>query len=347
MNVLQLLGLGMVVLMVSGCQTPPAWNHSTVKDPAVIASLLSKDDTECTLMSRQYSGQVQIPAPDLPQSFTATGRSYNPQTGATTFSTYNGQIGGPSGGFAGGFASGMANGAALGEAIEAMRVRDLAYRHCMTSRGWFDANATSKAEAASGQQSQSQSSSSNDAPLIYATAEAEWKADTEEFIRLFPSYNVGERREVLNQRLKAIAKARTLAGGPQYLVEALKSFDADEIKQIAPDAEDAVALYIRAAEGNARAQAGLGLSYIQKKDPLTPYDPKRAAYWSRKSAIAGNAVGQLGFGILLFGGGATGRPERVLGYRWVRKAGTAGVNVEGTLQGFSESMSGAELQQVR
>jgi hypothetical protein len=347
MNVLQLLGLGMTVLMVSGCQTPPAWNHSTVKDPAAIVSLLSKDDTECTLMSRQYSGQVQIPAPDLPQSFTATGRTYNPQTGATTFSTYNGQIGGPSGGFAGGFASGMANGAALGEAIEAMRVRDLAYRHCMTTRGWFDANATSKGEAASGQQSQNQSISPNDAPFIYANAEAEWKADTEEFVRFFPSYNVGERREVFNQRVKAIAKAKTLASGPQYLVEALKSFDADEIKKIAPESEDAVALYIRAAEGNARAQAGLSLSYIQKKDPLTPYDPKRAAYWSRKSAITGNAVGQLGFGILLFGGGATGQPERVLGYRWVRKAGTAGVNVESTLQGFRESMSGAELQQVR
>lgn len=346
MNVLQLLGLGMVVLMVSGCQTPPAWSHSTVKDPAAIASLLSKDDTECTLMSRQYSGQVQIPAPDLPQSFTATGRTYNPQTGATTFSTYNGQIGGPSGGFAGGFASGMANGAALGEAIEAMRIRDLAYRHCMSTRGWIDANATTKG-AAEGQRAPNQVNSSLDAPLVYPSAEAEWKADIDEFMRLFPSYKAGEKYEIFNQRIKAIAKAKTLAGGPQYLVEALRSFDIDAIKQIAPESEDAVALYIRAAEGNARAQAGLSLSYIQKKDPLTPYDPKRAAYWSRKSAIAGNAVGQLGYGILLFGGGATGQPDRVLGYRWVRKAGIAGVSVEGTLQGFRESMSGVELQQVK
>ena len=165
-------------------------------------------------------------------------------------------------------------------------------------------------------------------------------------MRLFPAYKSGTKYETFNARVKSIATVKNLPEGSQYLVEALESLQAEELVGLNLDSEDVIPLYLRAVKGNARAQAGLGLAYVQKQNPLTPYDPLRAAFWSRKAALAGNSVGQLGYGILLFGG-STGSPNRVLGYRWVQKAGIAGLNVQSTLQGFEGSMTQRELQQAK
>lgn len=138
MKHLRLTSIGALIVMVTGCAVAPSWNHPTILEPNVKASRLTKDNMECTLASEQY--QVSVPPSNAPQTFTATGRSYNPQTGMTTTSHYTGQVGGPSGGFAGGFSSGFSNGAAIGAAIRAARIQDMAYRYCMTSRGWIDEN---------------------------------------------------------------------------------------------------------------------------------------------------------------------------------------------------------------
>ncbi len=339
-----ILCVAAVAIVLSGCQTPPSWQHQNLTDPAMIGNRLAKDDGECELISLQSSGSpVQVVAPSSPQAISGTARTYNSQTGATTTSTYTGQVGGPSGGFAGGFASGLSSGAALGEAIRIGRIQDLAYRQCMTSRGWFDANLKTVSDLKAKPQAIAETLN---APDLYANAEAAWKADTEEFMRFFPAYKSGAKYETFNARIKSIATVKNLPEGTQYLVEALESLQAEELVGLNLDSEDVIPLYLRAVKGNARAQAGLGLAYVQKQNPLTPYDPLRAAFWSRKAALAGNTVGQLGYGILLFGG-STGSPNRVLGYRWVQRAGIAGLNVQSTLQGFEASMTQKELQQAQ
>ncbi len=339
-----LLSIVTIAIVLSGCQTAPSWQHQSLKDPAVIANRLAKDDGECELISLQSSGSAPlVVAPSSPQAVSGTVRAYNSQTGATTTSTYSGQVGAPSGGFAGGFASGLSSGAALGEAIRIGRIQDLAYRQCMKSRGWFDVNLKTDSDLKAKPQVMTETL---DAPDLYASAEAAWRADMEEFMRLFPAYKSGPKYETFNARIKSIATEKNLPEGTQYLVETLESLQADELVRLNLDSEDVIPLYLRAVKGNARAQAGLGLAYIQKQNPLTPYDPLRSAFWSRKAALAGNSVGQLGYGILLFGGG-TGSPNRVLGYRWVQKAGTAGLSVQSTLQGFEANMTQQELQQAK
>ncbi len=336
------LGVGCLALTLSGCQTSPTWNHPGLQDPGAKATQLSKDDTECTLWAEQYSASGQVVMPTTTQSFTATGRTYNFQTGATTYSSYSGQVGAPSGGFAGGFASGVGNGLAIGQAIRAARIQEMAYRHCMTTRGWVDSNEKSLPKA---QKSTPQPNVSIESPEPYSDAQDAWKADAEEFLRFFPSYRSGVRYDTLNERVKALAKAKSLEG-PQYLVEALESIEPGSLKLAVSESEDTLALYLKAVRGDARAQAGLGLAYVQKQDSRTPFDPSRSAYWSRKSALAGNSVGQLGYGLLLFSGGVRGEPNRVAGYRWVRRAGEAGVDVQSTLRQFEGGMTKAELQQV-
>jgi hypothetical protein len=339
-----ILCVASIAVVLSGCQTAPSWQHQNLTDPAVIGKRLARDDGECELISLQSSGSpVQVAVPSSPQAISGTARTYNSQTGATTTSTYSGQVGGPSGGFAGGFASGLSSGAALGEAIRIGRIQDLAYRQCMTSRGWFDTKLKTDSELKAKSQAMAETL---DTPDLYPSAEAAWKADTEEFMRLFPAYKSGNKYETFNARIKSIAALKNLPEGTQYLVEALESLQAEELVGLNLDSEEVIPLYLRAVKGNARAQAGLGLAYVQKQNPLTPYDPLRAAFWSRKAALAGNSVGQLGYGILLFGG-STGSPNRVLGYRWVQKAGIAGLNVQSTLQGFEGSMTQRELQQAK
>jgi len=333
-----------VAIVLSGCQTAPSWRHQNLTDPEVIVKRLARDDGECELISLQSSGSpVQVAVPSSTQAISGTARTYNSQTGATTTSTYSGQVGGPSGGFAGGFASGLSSGAALGEAIRIGRIQDLAYRQCMTSRGWVDVNLKTDGELKAKPRAME---ATLDAPDLYPSAEAAWKADTEEFMRLFPAYKSGSKHETFNARIKSIAAVKNLPEGSQYLVETLESLQAEELAGLNLASEDVIPLYLRAAKGDARAQAGLGLAYIQKQNPLTPYDPLRSAFWSRRAALAGNSVGQMGYGILLFSG-ATGSPNRVLGYRWVQKAGVAGVNVQSTLQGFEAGMTQKELQQVK
>ena len=344
MKTCNVLCVAAAVMVLSGCQTAPSWQHQNLTDPAVIGNRLAKDDGECELIALQSTGSpVQIATPSSPQTISGTARTYNSQTGATTTSTYSGQVGGPSGGFSGGFASGLSSGAALGEAIRIGRIRDLAYRQCMMSRGWVDVNLKIDSESKAKSQTPAQTL---DAPDLYPSAEAAWAADTEEFMRLFPAYKSGAKYETFNARIKSIAAVKNLPEGTQYLVETLESLQAEELGGLNLDSEEVIPLYLRAVKGNARAQAGLGLAYVQRQNPLTPYDPLRAAFWSRKAALAGNSVGQLGYGILLFGG-STGSPNRVLGYRWVQKAGTAGLNVQSTLQGFEASMTQKELQQAK
>lgn len=333
--------------LLSGCASAPNWQRPDTQDKETRSQRLTVDDNYCTLVSY---GAAQMPpitvTPTTPtvSNVTMRGTTYDSSTGARTYGTYTGQVTtAPSGGFAGGFASGLGNGAALGAAIAAQRQQDALYKACMNNKGWVDANEKNVSPVPPPKE---QSSPSLNAPTPYPNAEVGWESDTAEFMRFFPEFQSGHNFETLNAQVKNIAKLKTL-DGPQYLIEALESIKPEAIKIAAQDTEDVMELYLKAVKGNARAQAGLGLAYVQEKDPRTPLDPRRSAYWSRKSALAGNSVGQLGYGILLFSGSPTGQPDRVLGYRWVQKAGMAGLKVEGTLQGFRQSMSGIELQQVR
>ncbi len=342
MRLSRILAICSVVVLIEGCQTSPTWTHPSMQDQGSKAEKLKSDDAECSLLADQYGSGAPIVIQNEPKSFSGTAQTYNLQTGETTVSTYNGQLGGPSGGFAGGFAAGLGNGVAIGHAIRAAQMQDKAYRHCMTSRGWID---TSDKAAPTPQISVSKGASPLESPDPYPDAQTAWKGDVAEFMRFFPEYRSGAKFEAINERVKALARAKALEG-PQYLIEALEAIEPEALRVQIRESEGVLERYVKAARGDARAQAGLGLAYVQNEDSRTPYDPARSTYWSRKSALAGNPVGQLGYGWLLFSGGVMGRPNHVAGYMWVKQAGKAGVDVESTLRQLEENMTRAELRQV-
>jgi hypothetical protein len=295
-----------------------------------------------------------IPASNSPQTTNITLRAstYNTTTGARSSGTYNGQATSmPSGGFAGGFASGMASGASIGAAIAARTAQDNIHKSCMYSKGWTDASLDGASIAGNKMSEHALSAPSVRQPAtpaeIYVSVQAEWEADTAEFMGFFPAYQGGDYFDRFNQKVRAIAAAKAMTG-PQYLLAALKQLTDEGRSAPAPSTDDGGyrAMYISSVEGDIRAQSSLGLAYVQGKDSRVPINFTRSAHWSRKAALAGNPVGQLGYGILLFQGDGI-QPDRINGYLWMRKAAKGGLDVSSTLTRFEKAMSAAELQTVK
>ena len=78
-----------------------------------------------------------------------------------------------------------------------------------------------------------------------------------------------------------------------------------------------------------------------------PQDYRRALHWFQKSAMAGDPLGQMSYGRLIFEGmGRTS--DRVKGYWWVQKAAVAGDQDAVEMLGLMKSrMSTSELQAVQ
>lgn len=348
------ISIAFAILGLTACASAPNWQHTRITDKMSAARQLVIDDGNCTLISTGAAPIPEIPASNSPQTtnITLRGSTYNTTTGVRSNSTYTGQATtAPSGGFAGGFASGMQSGAAIGAAIAARNAQDNIHKSCMYSKGWTDAVPEPTSDAGLTKTAKVASAKNARAPAapaeIYASAQAEWEADTAEFMVFFPAYKGGDYFDRLNQKVKALAATKAMTG-PQYLLTALNMLQ-DEGKQAPEPTSDDDGLrltYLKAIAGDARAQYLIGLAYLEGKDARLPSNPMRSAHWPRLSALAGSPVGQLGYGVLLFYGDGI-QQDRINGYLWVKKAAQSGLDVSSTLNRFEGGMSATELQAVK
>lgn len=338
-------------LIATGCAVSPNWTHPNISDQTIAQRQLVIDDGNCTLIaagrkpvpqfSPSYSSQVT--------TFTANGSTFNSATGQRTFNTYSGQATtSPGGGFAGGFASGMANGAALGAMLEAQAAEDRIYKACMYSKGWVDEvvpKTTAAYPALDVKKAKSIILPASPQP-VYSSPQLNWEEDTHEFLRFYPAYTERRYHDLLNTRVKKLASEESLSG-PRYLVKALEQLQAQGLSALEEkdDPDGLRTLYLRAVSGDPLAQAGMGLAYAQNKDSRTPLNFERSAHWSSMAAIAGNPVGQMGYGLMLFEG-LIGPPDRINGYLWVKQAQKSGANVDNTLESFKSQMTLSELNTV-
>lgn len=340
------------LMLIGGCASSPEWSHARIRDKAASDRQFMIDDGECTRIAVSGAPSPALAPPEpIAANISVQGSTYNTATGQRTYGTYTGQVNtNPSGGFGGGFASGMTSGASLGAIIAARQAEEKIHKSCMYARGWSD---KASSDAGTGSISTEYTTGNTNSRLpahpafAYSDARDEWTADTREFFRFYPKYANGQLYELLNQRVKALAATNSMTG-PQYLVTTINQL-ANEGKGPAEDPGDSGgirAIYLRAVQGNPADQAALGLFYADGRDPRLPIDPVRSAHWSRKAAIAGNGMGQLGYAIALFAGiGA--KQDKVNAYLWAKLAESKGINVKSTLSMFENEMSPHELQATR
>lgn len=334
-------------LLVTGCASNPNWQHTKIADKATASRQLIIDDGNCTLVASGGAPMPQVTPVDGPKTSDVTlrGSTYNTATGSTTNSFYRGQVTtAPSGGFAGGFASGMASGANLGAALAAQQAQDRIYKSCMYTKGWIDAPEQATAAAPIVKQPVKRTVEPSADVKIYKTQDDELFADLEEFLRFYPAYTQPALYEVLRLQMVEVGKAEPNLGMPQRLLKTHNKI-AGQVLTVEEKADAVLKAYMGAVNGVSRDQASLGLFYAQGKDTRTSTNTTRSAYWSHKSALGGNAVGQMGLGIMLFSGGI--QQDKVNGYLWVKKAGVAGLNIADTLRGFEEEMSAEQLKAVQ
>lgn len=341
-------------LALAACASPK-WQHTEITDPARSARQLVVDDGYCT--------QVALGAAPMPQVVTAPtgstsnvsmrGTTVNPQTGQTTYGTYTGQV---TTAPTNSFAAGMANGMNMGNAINAGLAQERIHKACMFAKGWTDSQVPAIAAAAAPPIApMTRTSVIAKAPAaptpIYASPTGAWEAETAEFLLIYPAYGQDPLFGKFNSRIKAIAvsDAGRKMSGPQILMAARKEMIDGGFATVEPASKDYDLIrssYRDAVRGDAWAQAGLGLLYSQGSGATFPVNRTRSAWWSQQSAVAGNPVGQMGYGILRFGGGGV-QQDKVDGYRWVQKAAVTDASARELLSQFESEMTQEELRAVR
>lgn len=272
---------------------------------------------------------------------TGTGSTYNTTTGQRTTGTHTGQVTNfPSGGFGGGFSSGFASGASAGSALAAAFAQEKIYNGCMANKGWVDGDKfpVTQSHKISAQLPQPP------APSAYKDSKEAWQADIDEFLSFYPGYKAKASYALLDKRVKSIANNKDLPKGSQYLIAAQEQLSQEGLVPKSDDKDPGGlrASYIAAVKDNANQQSALALAYLQKKDERTPFNPKRAEYWSRESALQGNPKGQLGYGIILFQ-----LDDKVNGYRWVEFARSKGADIGDNLSRFRANMNEGQLLAVQ
>lgn len=340
-NMLATVTSCLIALILSGCATN--WIHPKIPDKKTSARQLTIDDGYCTMVSVGAA-----PMPPISQSngsttsyVTGSGSTYNTTTGQRTTGTYTGQVTSiPSGGFGGGFASGFASGASTGAAIAAAIAQGKIYNACMSNKGWVDADTLPTAKQSTVGTSLPQPPS----PLAYSDPKEEWQGSIDEFLSFYPSYKSKNYHALLDKRVRSVANNKELARGPLYLLTAHEELTQEGIapKSEESDLSGLRAIYVASVKGDSRQQSALALAYLQRKDDRMTYNPKRAAFWSRESALQGNPTGQLGYGITLFRLG-----DKINGYRWVEFAGKNGAKTDNILSGFRAEMNEGELLTVQ
>ena len=340
--------------VLAGCTT---WHHTQITDKAQADRQFAQDDGYCTLAAH---GSVPVPQARYsdvsPRSSSATfqGSTYNTATGATTFGNYSGQVTttpSPGAAFAGGFANGMNMGSALSAALAQKK----AYKGCMYAKGWSDTSGPTSTPIPPSSPAASQTvapAANKSTPLkIYATPEDAWLADINEFLILYPAYKENPLYGRLDEAVRKIAAdGPANASGPQILLATHESLV--KKAQGAPEPQEGsnerfvTRMYREAAANETTGQNALGMGYMNGWKPL-PLEPKRALFWFQKSALAGDSIGQTGYGLLLFNG--KGVPaNRPQGYKWVAKAASAGDRTAMELLGRLEAtMTRDELESVR
>jgi hypothetical protein len=307
--------------------------------------------------------------PAAPESSTTSNVSgqmwvYNTSTGSPSFGSYSGSITTSSANsFASGFSNGVASGAALGEAIRARRAQDQIHDECMIRKGWKEVKSGASHAApvsaishpmpsitpTAQRVSMSSKSSVGSSEKIYGDAKTAWLAEVTEFtVLIYPQYKENHLLwDRLDAAVKKIAKERPLASGPQILLAAQDSLNANG--EGAPEPAQGeqgwliASTYRKAVAGSVVDQNALGIGFMYGKEPF-PRDYRRARYWFQKSAIAGDSLGEEGYGTLIFMG-AGGTSDRPRGYWWVKKAAAAGdKDAPGMLVRMEAEMSATELQ---
>ncbi|WP_196812927.1 tetratricopeptide repeat protein [Cupriavidus sp. WS] len=165
---------------------------------------------------------------------------------------------------------------------------------------------------------------------IYSTPEAEWLADAEEFLTVYPAYRTEPLYGRLNDEVKRIAReGSNNVTGPQVLLSAHESLVNKALGASEPqegsEEHFVTTFYKDAVSNNAAGQNALGMGFLNGWKPLSK-EPKRALYWFQQSALAGDPTGQAGYGVMLFRGNGID-PDRKQGYAWVAKAAASGDEV--------------------
>jgi hypothetical protein len=323
--------------LLVGCATN--WVHPRIPDQAASARQLTIDDGYCTMVSIGAAPMPPVIQSNAPTTsyVTGTGSTYNSTTGQRTTSTYTGQATNvQSGGFGGGFSSGFASGASAGAAIRAAMEQERIHDACMVNKGWVDGDKFPVTQAPKTRALLTQPPS----PLAYSDSNAQWKADVDEFLNFYPGYKAKASYTLLDKRVKSIANSKDMPRGSQYLLTAQEQLSQEGLAPKADDKDPGGlrGTYIAAVKGDASQQSALALAYVQRKDERTLFNPKRAEYWSRESALQGNPVGQMGYGIILFQLG-----DKVTGYRWVEFAASKGADIGDNLNRFRANMNEGQL----
>lgn len=340
--------------VLAGCTT---WHHTQIADKAQADRQFAQDDGYCTLAAHGSVPVPQVRYSDVsPRSSSATfqGSTYNTATGATTFGNYSGQITttpSPGAAFAGGFANGMNMGSALSAALAQKKV----YKECMYSKGWSDTSGPVSTPTLSLPPPTSEAvvpaANKSTSLQIYATPQDAWLADVSEFLTLYPAYKESPLSGRLDEAVRKVATDGPAdASGPQILLATHKSLVKNA--QGAPEPREGsnerfvTQMYRDAAANETVGQNALGMGYMNGWKPL-PLEPKRALFWFQKSALAGDPMGQTGYGLLLFNGKGVA-PNKPQGYKWVAKAASAGDQTAMELLGRLEAtMTRDELESAR
>lgn len=110
----------------------------------------------------------------------------------------------------------------------------------------------------------------------------------------------------LDTAVRNIAKERPLANGPQILLAAHDSLNLKGEGASEPARGDQgwliASMYRQAVAGSVVDQNALGTGFMYGKKPF-PRDYLRARYWFQKAAMAGDPIGEMGYGTLIFEGG--------------------------------------------
>lgn len=331
------------------------WQHTLMTDPAQSARQLVIDDGYClrVALGSAPMPQVVTTAGAGTTSVTMSGTTINPMTGQTSYGTYSGQARTTP---AGGFAAGMADGMNMGNAINAAVAQERIHKACMFAKGWSDSPIPVVAAQASVPKAplvrtNTVVRATAALPPIYASPKEAWDAETAEFLLVYPQYEHDLLFGKFNVRIKAIAvsEAGRKMSGPQILMAAQKEMVEAGVAHEEPASKDYDLIrstYRDAIRGDAVAQAGLGTMYSLGRGTLFPVNLTRAAFWAQQSAVAGNSVGQISYGVLRYGGGGV-QQDKVDGYRWVQKAAVTDPSLKELMGQLEAGMSPEELRAVR
>ncbi|MEQ8260491.1 MAG: hypothetical protein RH947_09345 [Alcanivorax sp.] len=350
MNIHRSIGIAVVVSVATGCAT--SWHHPAIGDPNMEEKQLAIDEGYCLQAAH---GSVPMPQvtyndPGSPSTqFQLSGRNYNTQTGQTTYSNYSGTTTGatsPGAGLATGMAAGMANGMNMGAAIAAKKARKKAFEGCMYAKGWSDEPSRNDTSTRSDGTSVMPATDFSLTKLkIYSSSESQWRAETEEFLMLFPAYRDSQPAyEALNREvIQTAEQSPPEATGPEILLEAHDSLVRRGISK-APQSDDRtfiIQAYRDAIAGSAVDQNALSTSYVKGLN-FFPKDYRRALFWARKAALQGDKMALSGCGLMLFFGKGI-EADRVNGYKLIAASEGGGAGTSELLQDLKQSMTPQEL----